>query len=120
MGIRVLAAEGTVAWRQAEAEVLRLGRPGEPERKVVAAVGLHPRAAASVACPHGTPDGLAGAWANLYREYAITVEVLAGRLEADWLDRICRVDGEQGARGVAFVEAAVASSAGDRFARIDA
>ena len=124
VSIRVLGGEGAVQWSQGEADILRLGRPGEPERRVVPATTLHPRAAASVAAPRGTPDGLAGAWANLYREYAIAVEVLAGRLDAAWLDRIYRVDGEQGARGVAFVEAAVASSmdaGGDgRFVRVDA
>ena len=44
-----------------------------------------PRAAASVAAPRGAPDGLAGAWVNLYREYAIAVEGLAGRIEPGWL-----------------------------------
>ena len=112
VGIRVLGAGGAVLWSQGEAESLRIGRPGEPEHRKVAAAGMHPRAAAFVAAPRGTPDGIAGAWANLYREYAIAVEVLAGRLDAGWLDRIYRVDGVQGARGVAFVEAAVASSAG--------
>ena len=120
VGIRVLGAEGTVHWSQAEAESLRVGRPGEPERKVVAGAGLHPRAAASVAAPRGAPDGLAGAWANLYREYAIAVEGLAGRIEPGWPDRIYRVDGSEGARGVAFVEAAAASSAGAGFVPIDA
>ena len=120
VGIRVLGADGAVIWNQAETEVLRVGRPGEPEHRKVAASGLHPRAAAFVATPRATPDGIAGAWANLYREYALTVEVLAGRLEPGWLDRIYRVDGEQGARGVAFVEAAVASARGGEFVRVDA
>ncbi len=120
VGIRVLGAKGALTWNQGEAEVLRMGRPGEPELLKVAASGMHPRAAAFVATPRATPDGIAGAWANLYREYAIAVEVLAGRLDSGWLDRIYRVEGLQGARGVAFVEAAVASSAGDRFVPIDA
>ena len=115
VGIRVLGADGAVVWNQGEAEGLRVGRPGEPECRMVAGARMHPRAAAFVAAPRGIADGLAGAWANLYREYAIAVEVLAGRLDAAWLDRIYRVDGEQGARGVAFVEAAVASSAGAGF-----
>ena len=115
VGIRVLGAQGAVIWNQGEGEVLRVGRPGRPELRKVAASGMHPRAAAFVATPRATPDGIAGAWANLYREYAIAVEVLAGRLDSGWLDRIYRVDGEQGARGVAFVEAAVASSAGAGF-----
>ena len=119
VSIRVLGATGTVTWSQEEGECLRVGRPGEPERKVVAAAGMHPRAGAFVAAPRGTPDGLAGAWANLYREYAIAVEVLAGRLDTAWLDRIYRVDGEQGARGVAFVEAAVASAAADAFVPVE-
>ena len=120
VGIRVFGADAAVAWNQGEAEVLRVGRPGEPELRKVAVSGMHPRAAAFVATPRATPDGIAGAWANLYREYAIAVEVLAGRLDSGWLDRIYRVDELQGARGVAFVEAAVASSAGDRFVPIDA
>ena len=115
VGIRVLGADGAVVWNQGEAESLRVGRPGEPECRKVAGARMHPRAAAFVAAPRGAADGLAGAWANLYREYAIAVEVLAGRLDAAWLDRIYRVDGEQGARGVAFIEAAVASSAGAGF-----
>ena len=115
VGIRVFGAHGAVVWNQGDAEVLRVGRPGRPEHRKVAASGMHPRAAAFVATPRATPDGIAGAWANLYREYAIAVEVLAGRLDSGWLDRIYRVDGEEGARGVAFVEAAVASSAGAGF-----
>ena len=126
VGVRVLGAEGAVVWSQGEAESLRVGRPGEPERKVVAAAGLHPRAAASVAVPRGAPDGLAGAWANLYREYGIAVEGLAGRLGSGWPGRIHRIDGKidgrldgsEGARGVAFVEAAVASSGGAGFVPI--
>ena len=120
VGIRVLGADGTLVWSQGEPETLRIGGPGEPERRKVAATGMHPRAAAFVATPRATPDGIAGAWANLYREYAVAIEVLAGRLDPGWLDRIYRVDGGEGARGVAFVEAAVASSAGDRFVGIDA
>ena len=81
---------------------------------------MHPKAAPWTAAPRGTADGLGGAWANLYREYAIAAEVLAGRLDAGWLDRIYRVDGEEGARGVAFVEAAVASSEGGGFVPVDA
>ena len=111
--IRVLGSRGAVVWSQGEAETLRIGRPGEPERRKVAGTAMHPRAGAFVATPRGTPDGIGGAWANLYREYAIAAEVLAGRLDPGWLDRIYRIDGEQGARGVAFVEAAVASAAAD-------
>ena len=114
VGIRVFGERGAVAWRQADAEALRFGRVGEPERRVVAASGLHPKAQAFVA-PRALPDGIAGAWSNLYREYAITIEVLEGRLGPAALDRIYRVDGEQGARGVAFVEAALASSGTGRF-----
>ena len=120
VGIRVFGERGAVVWRQANAESLRVARPGEPERRVAAGAGMHPRAAAFVAAPRGTADGLAGAWTNLYREYAIAAEVLAGRLDAAWLDRIYRVDGGEGARGVAFVEAAVASAADGRFNAVSA
>ena len=120
VGIRVLGGEGAVQWNQAEPDSVRIGRPGEPERRKLPAAGMHPRAAPFVAAPRGTPDGLAGAWANLYREYAIAAEVLSGRLDPGWLDRIYRVDGEEGARGVAFVEAAVASASGAGFVPIDA
>ena len=117
--IRVLGAHGSVTWRQSEAESLWIGRHGEPEHRVVAGAGMHPKPAAWVAAPRGTPDGLGGAWANLYREYAIAAEVLDGRLDPAWLDRIYRVDGAEGVRGVAFVEAAVASDATGRFVRLD-
>ena len=120
VGIRVLGGEGAVQWSQAEPECLRVGRPGEPEHRKIPAAGMHPRAAPFVAAPRGTPDGLAGAWGNLYREYAITAEVLSGRLDATWLDRIYRVDGEEGARGVAFVEAAVASAVSEEFVPVEA
>ena len=113
--IRVLGAEGAVSWRQSDAESLRIGHRGEPERRVVAGAGMHPGPAAWVAAPRGTADGLGGAWANLYREYAIAVDALEGRLDPVWLDRICRVDGDEGVRGVAFVEAAVASADGNAF-----
>lgn len=121
VGLRVFGERGSVVWRQAEAESLRVARPGEPEQRLVAGTdGLHPRAAAFVAAPRGVPEGLAGAWANLYREYALMVEIFAGRADAGGLDRIYRIDGAQGARGVAFVEAAVASAADGRFTPVSA
>ena len=59
-------------------------------------------------------------WGRIGPVHAIAVEGLAGRIEPGWPDRIYRVDGSEGARGVAFVEAAAASSAGAGFVPIDA
>ena len=55
VGVRVFGADAAVAWNQGEAEVLRVGRPGKPELRKVAASGMHPRAAAFVATPPRHP-----------------------------------------------------------------
>lgn len=110
--IRVFGSEAGIEWDQENPEFLRYNRVGEPARILSrghgAGIGEH--AARFVRMPRGHPEALTDAWANLYTEFAVAVEARrAGRAVPDGLLEFPTVI--DGALGVKFVEAAVASNA---------
>lgn len=110
LSIRVHGSEGGLEWRQEEPNHLWQRPLDEPARLLArAAPGLSPLAARSSRVMLGHPEGYFEAYANLYRDIADRIrearlggppEPLAGTVP----------DGEAGATGVAFVEAAMQSS----------
>ncbi|HXV60023.1 MAG TPA: gfo/Idh/MocA family oxidoreductase, partial [Vicinamibacteria bacterium] len=94
----------SLAWRQEEPNSLLLKWPYRPREIVRAGVnynGLSSEALRATRLPAGHPEGYIEAFANLYRSFAST---LRGEGELD-----CPTV-HDGARGMAFIEAAVESS----------
>lgn len=109
--IRAFGDKASLEWNQEEPEVLHFRRFGEPARLLTrgegAGIGIH--AARFVHMPRGHPEALSDAWGNLYEEFAIAVEArrLGRTLPEGMLDYPTVTDG---ALGVKFIEAALASS----------
>lgn len=109
--IRAFGDKASLEWNQEEPEVLHFRRFGEPARLLTrgegAGIGIH--AARFVHMPRGHPEALSDAWGNLYEEFAIAVEArrLGRTLPEGLLDYPTVTDG---ALGVKFIEAALASS----------
>ena len=113
LAIRVYGEEGGLQWRQQEPNTLTVtwaDRHREVRRTGVgdlsAAAQRHTR------LPAGHPEGFIEAFANLYRNYALT-------LQARWegLDPPGGIDFptvDDGVRGMAFITACVASARSDR------
>ena len=109
-GLRLTVSgdEGTLSWRQEAPNTLTIKRAGGETLCVRAgqgAPGLTEGASAMFRTPMGHPEGYLEAFAALYGAFADAV--LTGERPA-WLPGI-----EDGVRGLAFVEAMVASSARD-------
>ncbi len=111
--IRVFGDEGSLDWQQEAPNHLTWARLDEPVRTLWrGAAGLHPRAAARSLTPPGHTEGYLEAFANLYAGFA---EILRARADGREPAPIGQdVPGlVDGVSGVAFIEAVVASAAGD-------
>ena len=115
LSISVYGTEGGLTWRQEEPNRLELTSLEGPRRVFTRAGGGYLGAAAQAASrlPSGHPEGFIEAFANIYRNVAADVRRRRG--QRTWLDAYglepdypTVVDG---ARSVAFIEAAVRSSA---------
>lgn len=110
--LRVFGSAGTLEWRQEEPNQL-LHAPLDGPRRLLtrSSPGLGEAARRATRLPMGHPEGFIEAFANIYLGVAADIRarqqgVAADPLAADY----ARV--EDGARGVRFIEAAVASAAG--------
>ncbi len=124
--LAVYGSEGGLTWRQERPDELRLTALDGSERTLFDGVGdLSERARAHVRLPAGHPEGFVEAFANLYRNVAATVarrDAIGGPAgvrrgsgapvdappAAPFDDDFPTV--ADGARGVAFIDAAVRSS----------
>jgi predicted dehydrogenase len=107
--IRVYGEKGGLEWQQADANTLLvkwLDRPTEIFRAGNAYLSSYAKHNTRV--PPGHPEGYLEAFANLYRNFALSVKAkLAGETpQPEWLD----FPGvEEGVRGMLFVEKVIAS-----------
>jgi predicted dehydrogenase len=107
--IRVYGEKGGLEWQQSDANTLQLKYPDKPAeiwRTGAGYVGSF--AAHNTRTPAGHPEGYLEAFANLYRNFALTVKAKINGVEpnAEALD----FPGiEDGVRGMAFVENVIAS-----------
>ena len=110
--VRVFGTKGGVEWDMENAEYLKYNRYGEADRVLSRGHGHGISSAVErfVRTGRGFPEGLLEAWANLYTEFALAVAARRDgvTLPDNWLG-FPRV--EEGARGVAFVDAVVGSHA---------
>jgi predicted dehydrogenase len=112
--LRVYGTEGGLEWDQEIPEYLHFNRLNEPARTISRGMGggMLPGAERFVHLPRGHPEALTDAWANLYSEFAIAV---AARRAGEALPKglLSFADVNEGLRGIAFVEAAIASDRAD-------
>ncbi len=112
--IRVYGDKGGLEWRQEEPNTLKLLWLDRPKQLLRAnCPGMDAECAGLIRIPGGHPEGFIEAFANLYRSFA---QVVARRLDNQPVDPAMRdyPSIEEGIRGMAFVEAVVASSASNQ------
>jgi predicted dehydrogenase len=110
VNIAVFGEKGGLEWKQDDANSLMLKWPDKPTE--IYRTGnryLSSYAAHNTRTPAGHPEGYLEAFANLYRNFALTVKARRSGREpqAEWLD----FPGiEDGVRGMAFIENVVESN----------
>ena len=109
--LRVYGSEGGLEWDLEHCDRLKLSIFGQPDQLFTRGHGhgVSPRVERHVRTGRGFPEGIVEAWANLYTEFALAVAVHRDgtAMPEDWLSYPTVVEGAQGVR---FVEAAVASN----------
>jgi predicted dehydrogenase len=108
--LRVYGERAGLEWSQEHPNQLRFSPLGEAPRTLSRGVGsLHPAAGHATRIPSGHPEGYLEAFAQLYRD---TAEQITARLEKRACDPATLLvpTVEDGARGVKFLAAAIASS----------
>lgn len=109
--IRVYGEKGGIEWKQEDANSLLVKWTDQPSQIYRTAAAYNSSLANhNTRVPPGHPEGYLEAFANLYRNFALCVRARMEEQtpEPAWLD----FPGvEEGLRGMAFVEAVVASSA---------
>ena len=113
LAIRVYGEEGGLQWRQQEPNTLAVTWADRHREVRRTGVGdLSTAAQRHTRLPAGHPEGFIEAFANLYRNYALTLQArLQGAEPPEALD-FPTVD--DGVRGMAFISACVASARSDR------
>lgn len=112
--IRVYGENGGLEWQQADANTLKvmlLNKPVEIWRTGGSYTSSF--AKQNTRTPAGHPEGYLEAFANLYKNFALTIEAgLEGKKsEKEWLD----FPGiEEGVRGMAFIENVIASGRSEK------
>jgi len=108
--VRVYCEKGGVEWKQEDANTLLVKWLDKPTEIYRTGGGYNSSFSAhNTRIPAGHPEGYLEAFANLYRNFVLTVraKIDGEQLKAEWLD----FPGvEEGIRGMAFVENVVASS----------
>lgn len=109
--LRLYGDGGRLEWLQSEAEKLRFTPIGEAEQVLTrgAGAGIYDDTGRYVTLPRGYNEGWFEAWANIYTELAIAI---AARRDGQSLPDgyVAFPTVEDGARGIKFVAAAVASN----------
>jgi predicted dehydrogenase len=108
--LRVYGETAGLEWAQEHPNQLRFAPLGEPPRTLARGVGaLSPAATHATRIPSGHPEGYLEAFAQLYRD---TAEQITARLQNRAPDPASLLvpTVEDGARGVAFLQAAIDSS----------
>jgi predicted dehydrogenase len=107
--LRVYGTKGGIEWAQEDPNYLHWSNLGEPHRRITrAGAGAGADAARVTRIPSGHPEGYLEAFANLYSEAATAINAKkAGRPVEPG---VIYPTVDDGVKGVAFVEACVASS----------
>lgn len=109
LSLRIHGDAGSLWWRQEEPNTLTIcGADGAKRTVTRGAAGLGPAAMSATRLPPGHPEGFIEGFANIYRGVAAAIR--AARGEASQPGAFAFPTVEDGARGVAFIERAVASA----------
>jgi predicted dehydrogenase len=109
--IRVFGETGKIAWQQHYPDDLEYAPLGEASRTLLRGMGqLSPAAQRSTRMIPRLPEGFFEAFANLYRDFADIIEARRAGRAPDPLALLAPTV-EDGVRGIAFVEAVLASHA---------
>jgi predicted dehydrogenase len=110
LSIEAYGEAGGISWNQATANELRFMRNARPaEIRTRGLPTLHPLARAAARIPAGHPEAFFEAFANLYRDFAELVAARRTGVTPDPLYSSVPMV-EEGADGLAFVEACLAST----------
>jgi len=111
--IRVYGDKGGLEWDQQEPNTLIVKWPDKPKQILRTGGGyLSPVAAANTRLPGGHPEGFIEAFANLYRNFALTVRAHMNGVapKPEYLDF---PNVQDGVRGMAFIETVVEAAKRD-------
>ncbi|MFC3163954.1 Gfo/Idh/MocA family protein [Ciceribacter thiooxidans] len=107
--LRVYGSRGGVEWTQADPNYLWFTRLGEPKQLITrAGAGAGAAAARVTRIPSGHPEGYLEAFATIYSEAAAAITAARSGTAVDPAVVYPTID--DGVKGVAFVEACIASS----------
>ncbi|HET7924121.1 MAG TPA: Gfo/Idh/MocA family oxidoreductase, partial [Rhodanobacteraceae bacterium] len=107
--LRVYGTKGGLEWAQEDPNYLYVSKLGEPRRRITrSGAGAGPDAARVTRIPSGHPEGYLEAFANLYSEAAAAIAAKKAGKRVD--SKVTYPTVADGVKGVAFVEACVASS----------
>ena len=107
LAIRIHGEKASLAWRQEHPNHLTLSRLGHPPQTLTrGGPETSPAAAHATRTPGGHPEGYLEAFAQLYRDIAAQLRTTPPPAESLLVPGI-----REGLRGVAFITAAIASSA---------
>jgi len=108
--IRVYGTKGGLSWRQDNPNEMRFALLGKPVQILTrGGVGTGPEAARVTRVPPGHPEGYLEGFANIYTEIASAITAHRLGKKRDKAVMFPTID--DGVKGLAFIEAAVASSA---------
>lgn len=110
MSIEIYGEKAGLFWEHANANALRFMRNAEPAMLLTRGLpGLHPLARRAARVPPGHPEGFHEGFGNLYRDFA---EQVAAHILGEKPDPLAMTlpTVEEGARGLALIEAALRST----------
>lgn len=115
LGIDVYGPKGGLAWEQADCNRLRAMQPDQPAQMLSRGwSGLSPLAKRATRMPTGHPEGFQEGFANLYADFAEQVSARIAGVAPDPL--ACHTPtAADGARGLAFIDACMRSTAEGRW-----
>ena len=107
--LRVYGTKGGLEWTQEDPNYLYWSNLGEPRQRITrSGAGAGADAARMTRIPSGHPEGYLEAFANIYSEAAAAINAKKAGKRVD--PRVVYPTVDDGVKGVAFVEACVASS----------
>ena len=108
--IRVHGTKGGIAWSQENPNYLQFSSIGKPTQTITrGGAGTGPEAGRVTRIPPGHPEGYLEGFANIYTEIAHAIRAARSGIEPDTAVQFPTI--QDGVKGLAFIEAAVASSA---------
>lgn len=112
--IRVYGEKGGLEWQQKDFNSLVMKRPNEPVQTLrTGAAYLGSFAKHNTRTPAGHPEGYLEAFANLYRNFALTIKAKLNN-EKPSVEMLDFPGINDGIRGMAFIEQAIASGKSDQ------